>query len=269
MGDSTVLWVGLVLMLLLHSYILSNVPMGVPLEWNVLVVYGGVFLFWANADISPVEVGPWYIGVFLFVVAFVLPLIGNIRPPWISFLLAMRYYAGNWPASVWLFKKDSVHKFNRLTRSAPWISDQLHMLYDEKTAVGMTGMTAAFRLMHLHGRAIQRAVPLAINTDDYDDYVWIEGELVAGMALGWNFGDGHLHHEQLLRNIQAQCGFEEGEIRCIFVEGQSLVDYDLPYRVVDVATGQIDAGAFDVRELRHEQGWPTNTASAVSGPQVG
>src|SRR5688572_22611081 len=32
--------VGLVLMLLLHLYITSNVPMGVPIEWNVMMVYG-------------------------------------------------------------------------------------------------------------------------------------------------------------------------------------------------------------------------------------
>ena len=36
---------GVVLMLLLHAYILSNVPMGVPIEWNVVVAYGGFALF--------------------------------------------------------------------------------------------------------------------------------------------------------------------------------------------------------------------------------
>ena len=261
-GEPTVLGVGLILMLLLHAYILSNVPMGVPLEWNVLVVYGGLFLFWANGDVSPMEVRSWSIGLFLFVWAFALPVIGNLRPPWISFLLAMRYYAGNWPASVWLFKKDAVDKFKTLTRSAPWISDQLRMLYDEQMAVGMTGMTAAFRLMHLHGRAIQKAVPMAIDTERYSDYVWVEGELVAGMALGWNFGDGHLHQEQLLRNLQAQCGFEEGELRCVFVEGQSLLDYRLPYRIADAKTGLMHSDAFDVRDLQKAQGWPTGTAPA-------
>ena len=39
--------VAMVLMFLLHSYITSNVPMGVPLEWNFAVVYGACALFWA------------------------------------------------------------------------------------------------------------------------------------------------------------------------------------------------------------------------------
>src|SRR4051812_21854120 len=47
----TITVVGLVLMLALHGFITSNVPMGVPLEWNVMMVYGGFFLFWKHADI--------------------------------------------------------------------------------------------------------------------------------------------------------------------------------------------------------------------------
>lgn len=72
----------------------------------------------------------------------------------------------------------------------------------------------AFRLMHLHGRAFQQLVPKAV--DRSEDYEWMEGELMAGLVLGWNFGEGHLHNEQLLRSVQAQCQFEEGELRCIF-----------------------------------------------------
>ena len=45
--------VGLVLMLVLHGFITSNVPMGVPLEWNVMMVYGGFFLFWKHAAVGP------------------------------------------------------------------------------------------------------------------------------------------------------------------------------------------------------------------------
>ncbi len=47
----TVTLVGMILMLGLHSYITSNVPMGVPLEWNVIMVYGAFFLFWQNAGL--------------------------------------------------------------------------------------------------------------------------------------------------------------------------------------------------------------------------
>ncbi|MBK6529014.1 MAG: DUF3556 domain-containing protein [Deltaproteobacteria bacterium] len=63
------------------------------------------------------------------------------------------------------------------------------------------------------------------------------GEIIAGLALGWNFGESHLHQEQLLAAIQSQCGFEEGELRCIFVESQPLGRGTLAYRIVDAKTG--------------------------------
>ena len=44
----------------------------------------------------------------------VLPLAGNLFPRWISFLVAMRYYAGNWPYGVWLFRGESYRKLARL-----------------------------------------------------------------------------------------------------------------------------------------------------------
>ena len=84
---------------------------------------------------------------------------------------------------------------------------------------------------------------------------YLDGELIAGMALGWNFGDGHLHDERLLSAIQAQCGFEEGELRCVFVESQPLGRGRLAYRIVDAKTGELERGALDVAELRTRQPW--------------
>jgi hypothetical protein len=32
-------------MVAFHAYITSNFPMAAPLEWNVMMVYGGLFIF--------------------------------------------------------------------------------------------------------------------------------------------------------------------------------------------------------------------------------
>ena len=117
-----------------------------------------------------------------------------------SFLLAMRYYAGNWAYSVWLFRGDSYRKLDTLTtKSAPWVYDQLARFYDRLTAVGLVGKVMAFRSMHLHGRALPVLIPKAV--ERLEDYEWLDGEIVAGLVLGWNFGDGHLHREQLLESV--------------------------------------------------------------------
>lgn len=42
--EGPVLVVGMVMMLMLHGFITSNVPMGVPIEWNFMVVYGSFAL---------------------------------------------------------------------------------------------------------------------------------------------------------------------------------------------------------------------------------
>ena len=91
--------------------------------------------------------------------------------------------------------------------------------------------------------------------DDPREYEWVDGELVAGVALGWNFGDGHLHDEQLLASIQAQCGFEPGELRCIFVESQPLHRAALRWRIHDAATGELARGELDIGPLRELQPW--------------
>ena len=90
---------GRVLMLLLHGFITSNVPMGVPIEWNVMVVYGAFALFWAHPDVSIVDVGSLPVAVFLVVMLVGVPLFGNLFPGRLSFLLAMRYYAATGPTA--------------------------------------------------------------------------------------------------------------------------------------------------------------------------
>jgi hypothetical protein len=256
-GDGGVLTVvGLALMLGLHGFITSNVPMGVPIEWNVMMVYGGFFFFLAHADVSVWEASPPVLALVLLMAA-VVPLAGNVFPGRVPFLLAMRYYAGNWAYSVWLLEKDAVHKLEKLTKSAPWVYDQLGRLYDRPTGVALVGKVMAFRLMHLHGRALPQLLPRAI--DDLRDYEWLDGELVAGLALGWNFGDGHLHDELLLRAIQSQCRFDAAELRCIMVESQPLFGSTLHYRIVDAKTGTLETGDVSVNELRTLQPWGTRT----------
>ena len=146
--------------------------------------------------------------------------------------------------------------------TAPWVYDQLHKLYDHSAAVGMVGRVMAFRLMHLHGRALPVLIPKAVPR--FEDYDYYDGEIIAGLVLGWNFGDGHLHNEQLLAAVQAQCGFEPGELRCIFVESQPVGRRTLGYRIHDAAQGLLEQGELDVAELRTRQPWEAPAAGAAS-----
>ena len=105
------------------------------------------------------------------------------------------------------------------------------------------------------GDRLHEAIPRAV--DDIEQYEWVDGEVVAGLALGWNFGDGHLHSEQLLDAVQRQCGFEEGELRVVMVESQPLFGATMAWRIADAASGPLEQGATVIAPTRAWQPWPT------------
>ena len=125
-------------------------------------------------------------------------------------------------------------------------------------------MQPSFRLAHLHGRVLHWVLPRA--ADDLDEYEWMDGEMVAGLALGWNFGDGHLHFSQLLEAIQEQCEFEEGELRVIMVESQPLFGDANAWVIADAARGVIDEGQVPVRDYIELQPWPTGAHAEALVP---
>jgi hypothetical protein len=143
-GDIVTL-VGLAMMLALHGFITSNVPMAVPLEWNFMMVYGGLFLFGVHSEASLFAM-TWPVAVLVVTMCVVVPLLGNLFPERVPFLLAMRYYAGNWAYSVWFFRGESYRKLDKLKKSAPWVYDQLDRFYPRSEGVGMFGKVIAFRL---------------------------------------------------------------------------------------------------------------------------
>ena len=115
--------------------------------------------------------------------------------------------------------------------------------------------------MHLEGRALHDALPAAV--DNLDDYTWVEGEVLCGIVVGWNFGDGHLHTEQLIEAVQEQCDFEAGELRVVMVESQPLFGKTMEWRVVDAVSGEIARGASKITDMRERLPWPTGERAAA------
>ena len=257
-GDGGALTVvGLVMMVSFHCFIAGNFPMGMPVEWNVMMVYGGLTLFGAFAEVSVFALAeaPLLV-VFLAVMLVAIPLYGNLVPSRVSFLMSMRYYAGNWAYSVWLFRGDGARKLDRLVKLIPLMRDQLARMIPDQDVIDMAvAMTPVFRVMHLHGRVLHHVLPRAV--DDIEAYEWMDGEMVAGLVLGWNFGDGHLHGRQLIDAVQAQCGFEPGELRVVIVESQPLGRASHAWTIVDAATGVLETGEVAVADIVDLQPWPT------------
>ena len=249
-----------------HSFIGLNNPNGMPVEWNILMIYGGWSLFWFHPEVSILEMTqmPLLFGAMLFSLVAV-PTFGNFVPSKVSFLPSMRYYAGNWAYNVWLFKKNGcTEKLHKLKKTSGTVVEQLaDMIEDPLELEFAKTMMIVSRFMHFQGRPLLEALPVAV--DDIDDYEWHEGEVLGGTILGWNFGDGHLNGEQLLRAIQPICGFEEGELRVISVESQPLFGPTMHWRVYDAVKGKIAEGKTKMADYTEHQPWPQgDVAKALS-----
>ncbi len=240
-----------------HGFISANNPSGMPIEWNFLMVYGAYFLFGFHPEASIAALGSLpLLAAFLFFCLFVIPCYGNFVPSRVSFLLSMRYYAGNWAYNIWLFRKGATAKLDKLTKAAGTMREQLQSMLDDDEAVELAvTLGMSHRYMHLEGRPLLEALPKAV--DDIEQYEWLEGEVLGGSVIGWNFGDGHLNDTQLLEAIQAQCDFEEGEVRVVMVESQPLFGKTMKWKVVDAKSGLVAEGETEMAAMRALQPWPT------------
>ena len=254
---------GIALVLLLHGFILSNMPAGAVFEWNLLSIYAAFFLFVGHPEVPLSAIGSLPLALFLGVVLVVLPLVGNLWPERVSFLLAMRYYAGNWPWNAWLFRGDAYRRLAAVKRVAPLLREHLQR-FAPAEAASMDSRGMAFRSLHLQGRALGRLFPQAIEGRPMRDYTYVDGENVAASVLGWNFGDGHLCNERLLALVQAQCGFADGELRLIAVESQPLLGNALRWRLYDAARGLLDQGEVGLDELARRKPWDYGPAQCTT-----
>jgi hypothetical protein len=247
-------------MVCFHLFIISTFPLAVPVEWNVLFAYITIFLFigfpnqdgYALWDMS----SPWLTIALLVGLCF-FPVLGNFRPDLVSFLPAMRQYAGNWASAVWTFTPGAEQKLNRVTRSSPNTVDQyINFGWDPVDAEVFTQQVTAWRAMHSQGRGLYSV--LLKNLPDIDTRTVREGEMSCNTIIGFNFGDGHLHNEDLIRAIQTEAQFEPGEFVIAWVESQPIHKKTQEYKLIDAALGVIQRGTWNVADLVEEQPWLPN-----------
>ncbi|PSR69046.1 hypothetical protein C8258_07740 [Nocardia sp. MDA0666] len=260
---STNKWVTLIavlIMVIFHLFIVSTFPLAVPLEWNVLFAYATVFLFlgfpawngYAVWDMSPVWLVVPVVAALLF-----FPVLGNLRPDKVSFLPSMRQYAGNWASAVWTFTPGAEEKLNRVTRSAGNQIDQfIEFGYEPQWAEITLQKTIAWRTLHSQGRGLFSL--LIARLPDIDSRTVREGEFLCNSIVGFNFGDGHFHDEEMIRAVQDEARFEPGECVVAWVESEAFGSGVQHYKLIDAALGVIERGTWRVADAVAEQPWLPN-----------
>lgn len=254
-GNGPLLWLGMFWVFMLHGFILSNLPIAAVFEWNVFSVYAAVFLFVGYPEVSLLAVDSLPLTIYLLIALLALPVLGNLRPSAVSFLVAMRYYAGNWAWNAWLFRNHSYRKLDALKRAAPLLREQQERYLPAQQALQADSGLLAFRTLHLQGRILGLLLPRALRGRPFQEYTYVDGETVASTAIGWNFGEGHLADERLMRLIQAQCQFDEGDVVAICVEAQPFFGSSLHWRIVDARRGVLAVGCEDLADLARRKPW--------------
>ena len=243
-------------MLCFHFGILSSVPMGVPLEWNVFMMFCVLALFVGHAPVGLTDMTT-PLPVLLFLVVAGTVVVGNLFPRKVSFLPGMRYYAGNWDTTLWCVKPSATEKIEKdIVSIASMPQTQMERYYGSpETAQMYLYMGYAFRAFNTHGRAMFTLAHRAMAGQNEDDYVLTDGERICSTAIGWNFGDGHMHNEQLIAAMQERCHFEPGEVRILILDAQPIHKQRQEYRLVDPATGEFERGYVNVADMVTRQPW--------------
>lgn len=255
-SHGTLLHVAAVVMLLFHFGILSAIPMGVPLEWNVFMMASVLCLFVGHDDIGVTDMtSP--LPLLLLAALVTTVVLGNVAPRKVSFLPGMRYYAGNWDVGLWCVKPSASAKIEaNVVSIASMPQSQMERFYGSpENAMMYLYMGYAFRGFNSHGRAMFSLAHRAMADGKEDDYLLLDGERICSTALGWNFGDGHMHNEQLIAALQKRCQFEPGEVRVVLIDAQPIHRQRQEYRIVDAATGELERGHVLVSDLVTRQPW--------------
>jgi Transmembrane protein of unknown function (DUF3556) len=248
--------VAAIVMICFHLGILTAIPMGVPLEWNVFMMFGVLSLFVGHARLGLTDVkNPVPVAILFALVAGTV-ILGNLFPRKISFLPGMRYYAGNWDTTLWCIKPSANDKIDRgIVAIASMPQAQLERFYGKDRAQIPMYLGYAFRAMNTHGRALFTLAHRAMAGQNEDDYVITDGERICSTAIGWNFGDGHMHNEQLITAMQQRCKFAPGEVRVVLLDAQPIHKQTQAYRLVDAATGEFEHGIVRVADMVTCQPW--------------
>jgi hypothetical protein len=253
-------WIAIVSIWALHTFIISTFPLAVPLEWNVFFMFCAAFLFsnfhagegYGVGDMNPLL-------LVAVVIAALSPIIlGALRPQYVSFLVGMKQYAGNWAAATFSFRDKSMEdRINeKIVKAADNQIDQIEPLFGKEISEIFIQKAVAFRMMHPMGRMHISA--LMCHLEDLDDRVQREGEFVSNVLTGWNFGDGHCLDERLIASMQERCQYEPGDVLIAFTESQPAFDKKVQYRVIDAALGTVEKGWYHNDDAYNEQPWLPN-----------
>lgn len=259
-GGQTTVVIATAIMVAFCLFIISTFPVAVPLEWNLLFILTATIWFIGypnSAGFSVFDMSHAWMPFAVIATHVVLVIFGSIRPDKVSFLASLRQYEGNWATGVWAIHPDAETKLHRVYRPTKDQIDQLQAIgLPYPLAETFLEMSLGWRSLHSQARGLFSI--LLKNVPDIDHRRIREGEFACNAMIGFNFGEGHFHNEELIGAIQEQAQFEPGEFIIAWVESEPLWHGYQEYKMIDGALGIVETGRWQVRDAVAEQPWLPN-----------
>lgn len=241
-------------------FIISTFPVAVPLEWNLLFAICAVIFFIGypnSAGFSVFDMSEPWMPLAIIAIPVFLVIIGSIRPDKVSFLASLRQYGGNWATGLWAIHPDAEKKLHRVYRPSKDQIDHLQAMgLPYPLAEAFLEMTLGWRSLHSQARGLFSL--LLKNVPDVDHRRVREAEFGTNAMIGFNFGEGHFHTEELIAAIQEEAQFEPGEFIVAWVESEALWSGIQEYKLIDAALGVVERGRWKVKDAVEEQPWLPN-----------
>jgi hypothetical protein len=247
-----------------HVFIWSQFAAGTPQEWNIFTMVGSLYLFGyrghQGVSLETIAALPLALKSFLFFAEVFLPALGTFFPSKVSFLVAMRYYAGNWPATVYLVKKDAWCKFDEMKPVfEPYKKAYLDPCGPSEDETGQALGSYEFltwRCMHLHGRLVSNLIMKALGDDGkLEDYHVVPGLMLSNTFYGFGFGDGNMADSWFAQQLQEKCQFKPREAFLISMDSTpTMLSPVIPCQIRDVA---------NAKKVVFERDWPISQAEQM------
>ncbi|MFT4258972.1 DUF3556 domain-containing protein [Microbacterium sp.] len=238
-------------------FIISTFPIAVPLEWNLLFAITASiwFIGYPNqAGFSVFDMSQPWMPLAVVAIPVFLVIFGSIRPDKVSFLAALRQYEGNWATGTWAIHPDAEKKLHKVYRPTLDQIDQFQAMgLPYPLAEAFLEMTLGWRSMHSQAKGLFSV--LTKNVPDLDHRRIREAEFGTNALIGFNFGEGHFHDEELIGAIQEQAQFEPGEFIVAWVESEPLWHGYQEYKLIDAALGVVERGRWRVKDAVAQQPW--------------
>jgi len=246
--------VGAIGMCLYHGFIINTLPFASVFEWNYFCIIMAIFLFYPTVNTFAWPTSTALV-CFLTVVSCIVPLLGNIFPNVIPFLVAYRPYMGNWRFNFYVCHKSGLEKHKNLkTWENPWTEENGKWFYGMLGSIGKQGYDAMEQWPYIFGASLMyvpgyRAFPSIMeklvedNGWDLDDVLFSHSEPYQNQVFGWSLGTGWLcARDCTVEAYQKICNFDEKQMYFVQFEPCSTFafaseGYGVKYRCFDVMKG--------------------------------